>query len=162
MQVNNIKSKISGNKMIVLIILSIVGNIIPIIILPIFYNNIPSQIPAFVDIMGNPVVFMEKTYISIFRLPIMGILLTVICIKMYLIKISEQNINFNKIIWSVIAFIGSLKMGITSLENLFFDNSEITNIFRTSVLILVLIGVIILVYGLIKMYKNKISVIEYK
>jgi hypothetical protein len=146
----------------VLIILSIFCNFVPIIILSLFYNNIPNNIPAFVDLMGNPVIYLGKTYLSIFRLPIMGILLSIICIKMYLIKLTEENNKFNKIIWSVVAFIGSLKMGITSLEIIFYENLNVINIFRISVLILVIIGIIILLYGLLKLYKNKITFVDYK
>ena len=146
----------------VLIILSIIGNLIPMIILPIFYENIPDLIPAFVDFLGNPVVYMEKTYITIFRLPIMGILLSIICIIMYSINLSNETKKLNKIIWSIIAFIGSLKMGITSLEILFYENIDIINYFRMSVLILVVIGILILIYGLIKLYKHKIPFLEYK
>ncbi|MDR2485026.1 MAG: hypothetical protein LBD55_06495 [Treponema sp.] len=146
----------------VLIILSIVYNIVPMVILPLFYKKIPDNIPAFVDLSGNTVVSMEKSYISIIRLPFMGILLSVVCIIMYSMPLNNENKKFNKIIWPVISFIVSLKMGITSLEIIFYENMEIIKYFRISVLILVIIGITILVYGLIKMYKNKIPFMEYK
>jgi hypothetical protein len=145
-----------------LIIFSIICNIIPMVVLPLFYKNIPNNIPAFIDFLGNPIISMEKSYISIFRLPFMGILLSIICIIMYSINLSNEYKKPNKIIWSVIAFVGSLKMGITSLEILFYRNLEIIKYFRISVLILVIIGIIILVYGLLKIYKNNIPFIEYK
>jgi hypothetical protein len=145
-----------------LLILSIVFNIIPMVILPILYKNIPSGIPAFVDLWGNTVVSMEKSYISIFRLPVMGILLSIICIMMYKTKFDNENEKINKMIWQVVAFIGSLKMGITSLEIIFYKNTEAIKYFRIIVFALVITGVIILIYGLMKMYKNKITLAKYK
>ena len=148
--------------MFVLIILSIVCNIVPMIILPLFYETIPNNIPAFVDFWGNTIVSIEKSYITIFRLPFMGLILSIICIIMYSIKLSGENNKFNKIIWSVVAFIGALKMGITSLEILFYENMETIKIFRIVVMVLVVIGILVLIYGLLKMYKNKIPFNEYK
>ena len=148
--------------MVVLIILSIVCNIAPMVILPLFYNKIPDTIPAFVDLWGNTVISMEKSYISIIRVPFMGILLSVVCIIMYSMPLNNEDNQFNKIIWSVIAFMVSLKMGITSLEIIYYENMEIIKYFRISVLILVIIGITIMVYGLITMYKNKIPFMAYK
>ena len=76
-----------------LIALSIIFNIIPMVILPLFYKNIPNSIPAFVDLWGNTVVSMEKSYISIFRLPVMGILLSIICIIMYKINFYNRLVH---------------------------------------------------------------------
>ena len=131
------------------------------IILPLAYDSIPNNIPAFLDFFGNTLVSMEKSYISIFRLPLMGLLLSLICIIMYSFKLTGENEKINKMVWSVVALIGALKMGITSLEILFYENAEITKIFRLLILILVLAGVGILIYGLVKMYRNKIQYSEY-
>jgi hypothetical protein len=148
--------------MVYLIVLSIICNVVPIIILPIFYDIIPNNVPAFVDFFGNIIISMEKSYISILRLPIMGLLLSIICIIMYQINLTGENGKFNKILWSVVAIIGALKMGITSMEILFYENMEIINIFRIIIMVLVIIGIAVLVYGLLKIYKNKIPINEYK
>jgi hypothetical protein len=132
------------------------------VILPLFYNAIPNNVPTFVDFLGNTVVSMEKSYISILRLPFMGLLLSIICMIMYSIKISGENGKFNKIIWSVVAFICALKMGITSIEILFYENMGTIKLFRIIVMILVVIGITILIYGVLKMYKNRIPFNEYK
>ena len=144
------------------IILSIIFNIMPMVILPLVYKNIPNSIPAFVDLWGNTVVSMEKSYLSIFRLPVMGSLLSIICIIMYKIKFVNENKKLNKMIWQVIAFIGSLKMRITSLEIIFYERMEIIKYFRITVFVLVITGIIILIYSLIKIYKNKTIFTEYK
>jgi hypothetical protein len=132
------------------------------VILPLAYDIIPNNIPAFVDFWGNIVVSMEKSYITIFRLPLMGLLLSIICIIMYSIRLTGENNKFNKMIWSVVAFIGGLKMGITSLEIIFYENMETIKIFRIFNMAFVIIGIVVLIYGVLKMYKNKIPIIEYK
>ena len=142
------------------IILSIVLNIIPTVVLPLLYHVIPDSIPAFVDFLGHPIVLMEKSYLSIFRLTVMGILLSMLCIVMYNIKLEHKKLN--QIIWRTIACITSLKMGITSLEVLFFENTETVKYFRLAVFILVIVGIIILLGALIKMYKDKYVFTEYK
>ena len=142
------------------IILSIVLNIIPTVVLPLLYHVIPDSIPAFVDFLGHPIVLMEKSYLSIFRLPVMGILLSLLCIVMYNIKLEHKKPN--QIIWRTTACITSLKMGITSLEVLFFEKVETVKYFRLAVFGLVIIGIIILLRALIKMYKDKYVFTEYK
>jgi uncharacterized membrane protein len=57
----------------ILLIISVILNIIPIIVLPMFYNNIPDNIPAYVDFMGNTLITVEKTNFTISRLPMMGV-----------------------------------------------------------------------------------------
>jgi len=132
------------------------------IILPFVYEIIPDKIPAFVDFWGNTIVSMDKSYFSIFRLPLMGLLLSILCIIMYSLKIPGENNKYNKIIWSIVAFISAIKMGLTSIEVIYYENTDIVNIFRIIVMILVIIGIMFLVFGLIKMYKNKITLIDYK
>ena len=148
--------------MFILIILSIIFNLVPMIILPLAYDIIPNNVPVFLDFWGNTIISMEKSFISILRLPFMGLLLSLLCWTMYSLKITGKNESFNKIIWSIVALVGSLKMGIQSMEILFYENVKIVNIFRISIIVFVLIGVVILVYGILKMYKNKIEYSEYK
>jgi uncharacterized membrane protein len=81
---------------------------------------------------------------------------------MHKIQFEGENNTVNKMIWPVIAVIGSLKMGITSLEILFYENMETIKYFRMSIFVLVIIGIIILIYGLIKMNKHKTAFMEYK
>ena len=147
--------------MIFLIILSIICNVFPMVILPLLYESIPNSIPAFVDVFGNPVVMMEKTYVSIFRLPLMGLLITILCIVMFLIRLSDEDVKKNKMMWAIVSCIGALKMGITSMEVLFYENIEAVRYFRVGVLILVIIGIIILIYGTIKMYRKGLPYKEY-
>jgi hypothetical protein len=53
-------------------------------------------------------------------------------------------------------------MGITSMEILFYENMETIKLFRIIVMVLVVIGIMALIYGVLKIYKNKIPFNEYK
>jgi uncharacterized membrane protein YidH (DUF202 family) len=53
-------------------------------------------------------------------------------------------------------------MGITSMEILFYENMETIRLFRIIVMVFVVIGIMVLIYGVLKMYKNKILFNEYK
>jgi hypothetical protein len=133
------------------------------IFLPIFYKILPENIPDFVDLLGNPIISMEKSYISILRLSFMGLLLSVICIIMFFIHLSKEKQKLNKTVWSIIAFIGSLKMGLTSSEILFYENANAIKYFRIIIFVLVLIGIGLLLYGgIYKLYKTRVKIEEYK
>jgi hypothetical protein len=126
------------------------------------YNNLPNNIPAFVDFMGNTMISVETTKLTIFRLPFMGLIVSMICLIMYTVKLSDIKQKYNKIIWSIVALVGALKMGVTSIEICFYQNIEIIKIFRIIVFVLSGIGIFTLLYGIFKIYKNKVSLDEYK
>jgi uncharacterized membrane protein len=146
----------------VLLIASFVLNLIPIIVLPMVYSNIPDTVPAFVDFTGRAVISIKKTYVTIFRLPLMGIIFSIVCLIMYSVKLSGVKQKYNRIVWSIAAFIGALKMGLTSIEICFSENIELVKYFRITVFILSGIGIFALVYGITKIYKNEIKMAEYR
>ncbi|MDR2798431.1 MAG: hypothetical protein LBB80_08805 [Treponema sp.] len=145
-----------------LLIVSIILNIIPIIVLPMLYNNLPNDIPAYVDFLGNVMVSVEKNNLTILRLPLMGIIFSMVCFIMYTVKLPDIKQKYNKIIWSIVAFIGSIKMGVTSIEVCLYENLEYIKIFRILVFVLSGTGIITLLYDVIKIYKNKVKVVQYK
>jgi NADH:ubiquinone oxidoreductase subunit 6 (subunit J) len=81
---------------------------------------------------------------------------------MYSIKLPKEKQKYNRIIWSIVALIGSLKTGITSAEIYFYENIEFVKIFRIVVFVLSSVGIIILLYGVLKTYKSKVKMVDYK
>jgi len=148
--------------MMILIVLSLLCNLAPLVLLLLWYANIPASIPAFVDLWGNAIMFVDKSYLTVSRLPMMGIILTALCVVMYGIQLPKEKRRFNKIIWAIVAFIASLKMGLTSLEVLFIRSTAAIQYFRIAILILVVAGVIVLGGAAFKLYKNNIQWQEYK
>jgi hypothetical protein len=138
----------------ILIILSFIFNLIPPIIFFIFYSALPDLIPASVDLLGNPISYMQKSYFSVIRLPLMGMLLSSLCLIMYLEKLPTEAKKVNKLIWPVAALICSFKTGISSLEILFAPEQTVIY-YRISVFVLVVIGIAVLIYGLTKLLKSK-------
>lgn len=136
--------------------LSVFISILPFPILAFLYKLIPTQVPLFVDLLGNPTVFATKSILTVFRLPIMGLMIQVLCIAMYFIKFNDQvKMKINRNMWIVVSFIGALKMSLTSLEVLIYENMYLLNILRTFVLIIIIAGVIILLFNLFTLYKRQ-------
>jgi hypothetical protein len=61
--------------------LSVIISILPFPILALLYKLIPSQIPLFADLAGNPTIMAPKSILSVFRLPIMGLMEMAISLK---------------------------------------------------------------------------------
>lgn len=49
-------------------------SVLPFLILTLFYDLIPAQVPLFVDLAGNPTIMASKSLLSVFRLPTMGLI----------------------------------------------------------------------------------------
>jgi len=75
--------------MIIVFFLAAIISIIPFPVLAIFYKTIPGQVPLFVDLAGNLTIMTTKSILSVFRLPVMGLMIQVICVAMYLTRFSS-------------------------------------------------------------------------
>lgn len=56
--------------------------VVPILILIYCYPALPDQIPAFRNLRGEVVFWARKSFLSVFRLPAMGIVLQLLCLLM--------------------------------------------------------------------------------
>ncbi len=56
--------------------------VVPILILIYWYPALPDQIPAFRNLRGEVVFWARKSFLSVFRLPAMGIVLLFLCLLM--------------------------------------------------------------------------------
>ncbi len=56
--------------------------VVPILILIYWYTVLPDQIPAFRNLRGEVVFWARKSFLSVFRLPAMGIVLQLLCLLM--------------------------------------------------------------------------------
>ena len=86
----------------------------------------------------------------------MGLMIQVLCIAMYLTKFDDKKtIKANRNIWIAISIIGALKMSLTSIEVIIYENEYLLNIFKAFVLITVIAGVVILLFNLFTLYKRQ-------
>jgi len=100
--------------MIVMKIL-ITSYIIPILFIPIYFNKL---IPTLFDLNGPTFAIKEELNISYFYLPVLGLLLSIICLKIYSI-FSEF---FLKIILISIFIIITIKLEIPSIIIMLYSN----------------------------------------
>lgn len=142
----------------ILLILTLVISILPFAILTLLYRLIPNQIPLFVDLAGNPTIMTAKNIISVYRLPVMGLMIQVVCILMALIKFNDgQTFKKNKNLWTAVSSIAALKMSITSMEPLIYENNHLLQVFRAIVIVTIIVAVIILLFNLFSLYRNNQS-----
>lgn len=134
-------------------ILSVIITISPFVLLPVFYDNIPQEVAIFVDMKGNPILMMDKSFFSVFRLPLMGIMTQIICFTMFSVKLEYER-ERNQTLWLTVSFLAALKMSLTSMEVLIYDNVEMLNIVRAIILIVVCIAVVSIVFNVYSLYKR--------
>lgn len=136
-----------------LILLSWILTISPFIVLLLFYNQIPQQIPAFLDLKGNPAVWIQKSIPAVLRLPIMGLMIQGLCYTMFFTSREEARIR-NEYLWSSVSFSAALKMSLTSVEILFYNNPSLFSWLRNIVFIVILAAVINILVNLYELYKT--------
>jgi len=93
----------------------ITSYIIPILFIPIYFNKL---IPTLFELNGPTFVIKEELTISYFYLPVLGLLLSIICLKIYSI-FSEF---FLKIILISIFIIITIKLEIPSIMIMLYSN----------------------------------------
>lgn len=108
------------------------------------YAHLGTLIPIFVDIRGNVLQAIPKTMLAVLRLPTMGAIIFAICAVMTRLpygNLEAQAQYSNRLLWSGIAFINSVKMSGTVLEMAF---SEYREIFRAIAVTMAAAGAVIL------------------
>ncbi|NCC71352.1 hypothetical protein EOM09_07270 [bacterium] len=138
-----------------LLIISLILSAVPFIVIPIFFNIIPPTIPAFMNFAGNSVLTMKTTYVSVFRLPLMGLALQGVCIVMFFLNLPKDKEKKNKILWLMVSLLAALKMSLTSLEVFIYDNRLLLTTFRIIITVIVAIAIIILFKNAFFLFKDK-------
>jgi uncharacterized membrane protein len=125
----------------------------PFVVLSIWFDAIPDTIPAFVDLFGRPVRVMSTSIVSVFRLPLMGLLFLAVCLTMRSVHFDDEKLDrLNRYLWNGAIVFGALKMSITSLEVLVADASILSSM-RAAVFAIVILAVITVLYSLFSMLK---------
>ncbi len=138
--------------------LSAILSIIPFPLLALLYNLVPEQVPLFVDLAGKPTVMTSKSFLSVFRLPTMGLMIQVICVAMFFVNLrDEQENKTNRVLWLAISLIGAVKMSFTSMEVLIYRNVGWLFAFRIIVWVTVILGVGLLSSSVFTVYKQQRS-----
>lgn len=143
-----------------LAILSSIITLTPFILLLTMYPGLPDKITGFVDVNGNPTLFINKNILSVFRLPLMGAALQVICFTMACLPLNEKQQKNNQFLWLTVALLAAVKMSLTSMEIMYTNNPELFQLLRKLVLVVIVIAVCfiaVIAYQLYKSYNGQLN-----
>jgi uncharacterized membrane protein len=149
------------------IFILILFSILPFVVLGLYYSNLPQEIPIFVDLFGKPIKFSNKNVFTVFRLPLMSLLLQLIILIFHLniisftkkiasIEVSKSIINKSEKMLFFISIIISFKLGFSLFEFLLRHNHNLqtANIVRYVTLLIVIIGICIVLKNYILIDKS--------
>lgn len=81
------------------------------------YPQLPSVIPAFVDLAGQAILVMPKSPLAAFRLPLMGLLLQAICWRMSRVALPRaEDTRWNQVLWPAVALVAGAKALLSTLD----------------------------------------------
>lgn len=88
--------------------------IVPFPVLALTYAVLPTEIPLFVDLLGNPTISVAKSALSVFRLPVMGLLFVGLCNLLMSSRVRGWQQEYTRI-WQRVGLLAALKMSMTAI-----------------------------------------------
>jgi uncharacterized membrane protein len=112
--------------------------ILPFFILAYFYSLLPDRVPQFLTVTGEVATWVEKSVISVFRVPLMAVLTQIVCLLMRYgtlqsgalaslavaseqSKLREQYLRLNAGLWDWFRWTVAFKMSAESLSAVFLS-----------------------------------------
>ncbi len=112
--------------------------ILPFFILAYFYSLLPDRVPQFLTVTGEVATWVEKSAISVFRVPLMAVLTQIVCLLMRYgtlqsgalaslevaseqSKLREQYLRLNAGLWDWFRWTVAFKMSAESLSTVFLS-----------------------------------------
>ena len=112
--------------------------ILPFFILAYFYSLLPERVPQFLTVTGEVATWVEKSVISVFRVPLMAVLTQIVCLLMRYgtlqsgtlaslgvageqSKLREQYLRLNASLWDWFRWTVAFKMSAESLSTVFLS-----------------------------------------
>jgi uncharacterized protein DUF1648 len=119
-------------------ILIVTLTLVPFLVLAYFYAELPEQLPMLLNLKGEPISWVQKSAISVFRLPLMAVVIQVICLAMKYgtlqsaagapleidiaqAKLQEQYLGFSVGLWDGLRWAAAVKMCAESLDTIFLS-----------------------------------------
>ena len=140
-------------------------SLLPFLVLAYFYAELPDRVPLFVNLGGEVTTWARKSALSVFRVPLMAVLIQIVCLLMKYgtlqsaarvsletdLKLHEQYLGLSTGLWDWFRFAFAFKMIAESLDTIFLSLERFKFLSRPAFIISVIasaIGVIsALVYG---------------
>jgi uncharacterized membrane protein len=155
------------------------STVLPFFVLAYFYPMLPERVPLFLSLNGEVTVWGEKSWLSVFRVPLMAVVTQVVCLLMkYSVlqseaglptrsaadaaRLQKQFIDFNIGLWDWFRCLVAFKMSAASLVTIFLSIERFESLSRPAFMItfiaalLSIIGVLFYGYRLF-VVKRKIK-----
>lgn len=119
-------------------ILIAVLTILPFLLLAWFYSELPNRVPLFMHLNGEVAEWAEKSVISVFRVPLLAVIIQIVCLLMKYgsiqsstiaplelsieqLKLQEQSLYLNTHLWDWLRLASAFKMMAESLNTIFLS-----------------------------------------
>jgi len=119
-------------------ILILALSLLPFLVLAYFYAALPERVPLFVNLGGEVEQWAGKSMLSVFRVPLIAIVLQVVCLLMKYgplqsraitprdadierTKLQEQSLDLNAGLWDCLRWTNAFKMSAESVDTIFLS-----------------------------------------
>ncbi len=133
-------------------ILIVTLSLVPFLVLTYFYAELPERLPMFLNLKGEVITWTSKSALSVFRLPLMAVVIQVICLLMKYgsvqsasfaplevgigkTKLQEQYLGFSVGLWDWLRWTVGIKMGAESLDTIFLSLERFKFLSRSAFII---------------------------
>ena len=117
-----------------------------------FYPELSQRVPLFMHLNGEVAVWGEKSWLSVFRVPLLAVATQVVCLLMKYgvvqseavlrvesgdehVRLHNQYIALNARLWDWLRFLVAIKMSASSLDTLFLSIERFKFLSRPAFLI---------------------------
>ena len=112
--------------------------LVPFFMLVFFYSDLPERVPAFLKLNGEVAIWVKKSVLSVFRVPLMAVVTQIVCLLMKYgsaqsralegstahEKLQEQSLLLNARLWDWFRWTIAFKMSAESLDTVFLSVSR--------------------------------------
>jgi uncharacterized membrane protein len=115
-----------------------VFTILPFFLLAYFYSVLPDRVPLFMHLNGEVAEWGQKSLISVFRVPLMALIIQIVCLLMKYgtiqsssaahieldleqARVREQSLSLNASLWDWFRWAGAFKMIAESINTIFLS-----------------------------------------
>jgi len=126
--------------------------VLPFFVLFYFYPELSQRVPLFMHLNGEVAVWGEKSWLSVFRVPLLAVATQVVCLLMKYgvvqseavlrvesgdehVRLHNQYIALNARLWDWLRFLVAIKMSASSLDTLFLSIERFKFLSRPAFLI---------------------------
>ena len=103
--------------------------IVPFLVLAYYYSILPARVPLFLELSGEVATWAEKSVLSVFRVPLMGVDLQLICCLMKYatfrsvpVEMEESEyVRLNVSLWDWFRCLVAVKLSAGSLDTIFLS-----------------------------------------